>query len=341
LKFIDQTHLTLSSGKGGAGCTSFASDPMRPRGGPDGGDGGRGGHVILKVNPNLNSLTHLRGLRHLKAKNGQPGRGQNQTGAQGENLIVELPSGTLVRDDSGQVLVDLTEGEHTLLHGGRGGKGNTHFKTSVNQAPTHCQPGEPGQDLTVSLQLKLIADIGIIGFPNVGKSTLVSVLTSARPKIADYPFTTLNPQLGVVVLDSLNTFTIADIPGLIEGASLGVGLGHQFLQHIERTKAFVHLLDVSEFSGRDPWQDYLAINKELEQYDAKFVDLPDFVPLIDRKQLVVFNKIDACSQERVQDLEDLFNRNGVEVMKISAVANINRKELIRALSLILFGDQNE
>jgi len=341
LKFIDQVELTLSSGKGGSGCNSFASDPKSPRGGPDGGDGGRGGHVILRVNPRLNSLTHLRGFRQMHARSGQPGGGQNCTGAQGENLIIELPPGTLVRNSEGSIVVDLIEGDFELLKGGRGGKGNTHFKTSINQAPTHYQPGEAGQTLDVSFQLKLIADIGVIGFPNVGKSTLVSVLTSARPKVADYPFTTLAPQLGVVELDSLSTFTIADIPGIIEGASEGVGLGIQFLQHIERTKAFVHMLDVSDFSGRDPWEDYQIINKELGRYDAKFSDLEDFVPLNEREQVVVFNKIDATSLDRLETYETLFHERGIQVIKISAVANINKTELIRALSRIVFGDNND
>jgi GTPase len=339
MKFIDQLKILLHSGKGGPGCSSFASDPINPRGGPDGGDGGRGGHVIFKVNTHLNTLMHLQGKRELSAKNGTPGGSQNRTGAKGEDLIIDVPAGSIIRDPNGNLIVDLISGEYQLLNGGRGGKGNTHFKTSVNQAPLKIQPGEVGQDLEVTIQLKLIADIGVIGFPNAGKSTLVSMITSAKPKIADYPFTTLNPMLGVVKLDETSTFTIADIPGLIEGASQGVGLGHKFLKHIERTKAFVHLLDVSDFSERDVWDDYLKINNELTNYDSTMSDLDDFVPLSQRKQIVVFNKIDSTTTERSEYFEKVFRDHGVEVIKISAVANMNKEGLIRALSQIVFGDK--
>lgn len=341
MKFIDQLKILVKSGKGGPGCASFASDPMRPRGGPDGGDGGRGGHVIFKVNKHLNTLMHLRGKRQLSAKNGVPGGSQNCTGARGESLVIDVPPGTLIRDEEGNLLMDLIEGEYQALAGGRGGKGNTHFKTSVNQAPQRFQPGEPGEEMDVTLQLKLIADIGVIGFPNAGKSTLVSILTAAKPKIADYPFTTINPQLGVVKLDETSTFTIADIPGLIEGASQGVGLGHQFLKHIERTKAFVHMLDLSDFSDRDVWDDYQKINNELENYDATLSDVADYVPLAKRKQIVVFNKIDSASDDRCDYFEKKFLNNGIEVIKMSAVANINKEALIRALSEIVFGDQDD
>ncbi len=336
MKFIDRVKILLRSGKGGPGCASFASDPLKPRGGPDGGDGGRGGHVIFRVNTHLNTLMHLQGKRELSAKNGFPGGAQNKTGARGDDLVIDVPSGTLIRSPEGEVLSDLIEGEFQLLSGGRGGKGNSHFKTSINQAPLKFQPGEAGEELDVTLELKLIADIGVIGFPNAGKSTLVSTLTSARPKIADYPFTTLVPQLGVVMLDETSTFTMADIPGLVEGASEGVGLGHQFLRHIERTKAFVHLLDLSDFSDRDPWDDYQKINRELENYDASLSDLADFVPLSQRRQVVVFNKIDATSESRLDQFEKIFRDHGNIVIKISAVANINKDLLIKELSSIVF-----
>lgn len=336
MKFVDRLKITLKSGKGGPGCASFASDPLNPRGGPDGGDGGRGGHVILRVNNHLNTLMHLQGKRELAARNGLPGGSQNKTGPKGDDLIVEVPSGTLVRSIDGDVLADMIVGEHQLLTGGRGGKGNTHFKTSVNQAPYKFQPGEQGEELLVTLELKLIADIGVIGFPNAGKSTLISIMTSARPKIADYPFTTLVPQLGVVKLDDTSTFTMADIPGLVEGAAEGVGLGHQFLRHIERTKAFVHLLDLSDFSERDPWDDYLKINSELEKYDASLKDISDFIPLAQRRQVVVFNKIDATSEERLDHFEKIFRDHGIQVIKISAVANINKDLLLKELSSIVF-----
>ena len=343
MRFIDEVKIHLQSGKGGPGCASFASDPLKPRGGPDGGDGGQGGHVVLQINPHLNSLMHLQGKRQLSAKNGVPGSSQNRTGARGESLVIELPPGTVVRDEEGNLVVDLVDGEHRLLSGGRGGKGNTHYKTSVNQAPSRFQPGEPGEVGDFQFQLKLMADVGVIGFPNAGKSTLVSVLTKARPKIADYPFTTLTPQLGVVMLDDVSTFTIADIPGLIEGASEGVGLGHEFLRHIERTKVFVHMLDASDFSDRDLWSDYTQINQELSNYDASLSDLDDYIPLNQRPQIVVFNKIDAATEDRVGHFESLFLKEGIEVIKISAAANINRDGLLRALTPMVFrkDDENE
>ena len=340
MRFIDEVKIFFKSGRGGPGCASFASDPIKPRGGPDGGDGGKGGNVVLKVNPHLSSLFHLQGKRHLSAKNGLPGGSSNCTGANGLDLVVEVPPGTVVRNEAGDLIFDIMEGEHTLLKGGRGGKGNTHYKTSVNQAPQQFQPGETNEEIEVVLQLKLIADVGVIGFPNAGKSTLVSILTAARPKIADYPFTTLQPQLGVVKFSDTSTFTIADIPGLIEGASEGVGLGHQFLRHIERTRVFVHLLDVSDFSDRDVWDDYLKINKELASYDTSFEDLPDFVPLGERSQIVVFNKIDAVSEDRIGQIEKKFNDEGIEVVKISAAANINKEGLLRQLSEFVFGEKN-
>ncbi len=336
MRFIDEVKIHLSSGKGGPGCASFASDPINPRGGPDGGDGGRGGDVIIKVNPHLNSLMHLQGKRQLSAKNGLPGSSQNKSGAQGEDLVIEVPPGTVISEIEGRRLVDISEGEHVLLKGGRGGKGNTHYKTSVNQAPTRFQPGEEGQELDTLVQLKLIADVGVIGFPNAGKSTLVSILTAAKPKIADYPFTTLKPQLGVVKFSDTATFTIADIPGLIEGASEGVGLGIQFLKHIERTKVFVHMLDASEFSQRDLWDDYQKINNELNNYDATLSDLDDYIPLCERPQIVVFNKIDAANEDRVGEFESQFLKNNINVIKMSTVANINKDVLLKELSRHVF-----
>ena len=341
MRFIDEVKIHFKSGKGGPGCASFASDPMSPRGGPDGGDGGRGGDVIFRVNPHMNTLLHLQGKRQLFAKNGLPGGASNCTGASGVSLIVEVPPGTVVRGETGELLLDITEGEHLLLKGGRGGKGNTHYKTSVNQAPTRFQPGEEGEEQEVTVQLKLIADVGVLGFPNAGKSTLVSMLTAARPKIADYPFTTLQPQLGVVKFSDTTTFTIADIPGLIEGASQGVGLGHKFLKHIERTKVFVHMLDASDFAERDIWDDYCKINSELKNYDSVFSDLPDYVPLSERPQIVVFNKIDAASEERLGQYEKVFLENDISILKVSTVANINKDALLRALSKKVFGDDNE
>lgn len=338
MRFIDEVKIQLRSGKGGPGCASFASDPFKPRGGPDGGEGGRGGDVVFKVNPHLNSLMHLQGKRQLYAKNGLPGGPSHCTGASGPALVIDVPPGTVLRGEEGELLMDITEGEHVLLKGGRGGKGNSHFKTSVNQTPYHFQPGEEGEEMFATIQLKLIADVGVLGFPNAGKSTLVSVLTAARPKIADYPFTTLQPQLGVVKFSDTSTFTIADIPGLIEGASEGVGLGHQFLKHIERTKVFVHMLDSSDFSDRDLWDDFDKINNELANYDSSFDDLQDYIPLSERPQIVVFNKIDAASEERLDKYETIFRDKGFAVIRMSAAAHINKEELLKKLSEIVFGD---
>ena len=338
--FVDEVKIHLKSGKGGAGCTSFASDPFKPRGGPDGGNGGRGGNVILKTNPHMNTLLHLQGIGQLQAQNGFPGLSQNRSGAGGEHLVVEVPPGTLIRNQaSGELLLDMMEGESILLKGGRGGKGNTHFKTSVNQAPQHSQPGAEAEEVLASFQLKLIAHVGVIGLPNAGKSTLVSVLTAARPKIADYPFTTLKPQLGVIKFSETTTLTITDTPGLIEGAAQGVGLGHRFLRHIERTKVFLHLLDVSDFSARSVWDDFVTINQELKNYDKLFLDQEDYLPLGKRPQLVVFNKIDGATTERVDEYEQIFLDHGHQVIKISAATQKNKKELLRALSQQFFGGE--
>ena len=339
MKFIDTLKLTLKSGKGGPGCSSFNREPFKPRGGPDGGDGGRGGDVIFKVNPHLNTLFHLRGMRKMAAKNGAPGTSSKCYGAAGEHLIVEVPPGTVVKDEEGQLLLDLLEGETTFLTGGKGGLGNWHFKNSVNQAPTYAQPGLEGEEKEVSLELRLIADVGVLGFPNAGKSTLVSALTAAKPKIADYPFTTLEPQLGVVKVDDRTTFTIADIPGLIEGASEGKGLGHKFLQHIKRTRVFIHMLDVSDFSGREVLEDFQQINNELKKYDD--IKNDDDEPLSERRQIVVFNKIDAATEDRLLELEAQFRKQGYQVIKISAVARKNLQDLISALCQLLFEKEEE
>ncbi|MEZ0393337.1 MAG: GTPase ObgE, partial [Pseudobdellovibrionaceae bacterium] len=268
MKFIDEVNIVIASGKGGQGCVSFRREAMTPRGGPDGGDGGKGGDVILKVEKSLNSLVDFRRNKRYAAQSGQQGSGANCTGAHGSDMILHVPQGTIVRSSEGEILVDMTGvQEYVLLKGGRGGKGNWFFKTSVNQAPEHAQPGEPGEELEVKLELKLIADVGIVGFPNAGKSTLISRISAAKPKIADYPFTTLTPNLGVVKAGDFRNFVVADIPGLVKGAHQGIGLGIQFLKHIERTKVFVHLVDVSGMSSQDPLQDYRDINEELKMYD--------------------------------------------------------------------------
>lgn len=329
MKFVDEASIVVSSGKGGPGAVSFLREAMTPRGGPDGGDGGRGGHVIFRVNPQLNSLLDYRFKKKLSAPNGQAGRGRNQSGSDGDDLILPVPAGTVVKDENGAVLLDLSEpGDVVFLEGGRGGKGNWFFRTSVNQAPEKSQPGEPGQERRIRLELKLIADVGVIGYPNAGKSTFISRISAARPKIADYPFTTLSPNLGVVRFDQDRTLVVADIPGLVPGAHEGVGLGVQFLRHIERTRCFVHLIDASEASGRDAVQDWRDIQQELEAYDRSKGADADYVPLANRKQVVALNKIDAVSSERVAELQARLKREGVEARAISAVTGQGISDLI-------------
>jgi GTP-binding protein len=260
MSFVDEIQLKVTSGHGGPGRVSFRREAKNPRGGPDGGDGGAGGDVIFRTNPNLNSLLHLKFKKVMAAENGFPGQNKNMTGRDGQSLEIEVPYGTLIKDMNGHILADLSDANpFILLKGGRGGKGNAFFKTSVNQAPTHAQPGEPEQVAEIQLELKLIAHVGLIGFPNAGKSTLISRISAARPKIADYPFSTLVPHLGVVRLDEERTFVVADIPGLVPGAHKGVGLGVQFLRHIERTKLFVHLIDLNPLSGRNPVEDIVRL----------------------------------------------------------------------------------
>lgn len=303
---------------------------MTPRGGPDGGDGGKGGDVVLRVSGNINSLVDFRLNKRYAASNGTPGSGKNCSGAAGPDLIVIVPPGTIVRNSEGVTLVDMTEhAEYTLLKGGRGGKGNTYFKTSINQAPEYAQPGEPGEELDVTLELKLIADVGIIGFPNAGKSTLISRISAAKPKIADYPFTTLVPNLGVVKAAEFKSFVVADIPGLVKGANEGVGLGIQFLRHIERTRVFVHMIDVSVSSSGHPEQDYYDINYELEMYDKNNADKEDFFPLKDRPQIVVFNKIDTLQPDELKRKVDKFEKETkVKPFAISAVSGKNLEKLL-------------
>lgn len=331
MKFIDELKIFVSSGHGGAGAVSFRREAMTPRGGPDGGDGGKGGDVVVKVERNVNSLVDYRVGKKYAAQDGQNGAGSNRFGEKGNDLILKVPPGTVIRNaENGEVLVDMTDHEEvTLLTGGRGGKGNAFFKTSVNQAPEHAQPGEDGQHLEVTLELKLIADVGIVGFPNAGKSTLISRISAAKPKIADYPFTTLTPNLGVVKLADYSSFVVADIPGLIKGAHHGAGLGIQFLKHIERTRVFVHLIDVSGMSAQTPEQDYNDINYELQMYDQNNKDKDGFFPLTDRPQIIVFNKIDTVSAEQLERLERSFEKaTGKKPLSISAVAGKNVEKLI-------------
>lgn len=338
MKFVDEVSITVRSGKGGAGAVSFRRESMDPRGGPDGGDGGRGGNVVFRVNPQLNSLLNYRFKNKFSAQDGEPGKARNMSGPAGGDLILPVPPGTIVRDaEDNSVILDLSEpGDFLFLEGGRGGKGNWFFRTSVNQAPEHAQPGEPGHSRRLKLELKLIADVGVIGYPNAGKSTLISAISAARPKIADYPFTTLTPHLGVVEISDDRTIVVADIPGLVPGAHEGVGLGVQFLRHIERTNLFVHLIDASESAGREALQDYYDIMNELKEYDqAKNVE-EGFRPLSSRSQVVVLNKIDAIPRERVEELVHQFERAGISTFQISAATGRGTRELIFELGKRVF-----
>ncbi len=343
MKFVDEVSITVSSGRGGPGAVSFRREAMTPRGGPDGGDGGRGGNVVLKTSRHLNSLVDYRSKKKYAAQDGQPGEGKNCSGADGQDLVMLVPVGTIVRSSTGEILVDLTdETEHILLQGGRGGKGNTFFKTSVNQAPEKAQPGEDSSSLEVILELKLIADVGIIGFPNAGKSTLISRISAAKPKIADYPFTTLTPHLGVVKAAEFKSFLVADIPGLVKGASQGVGLGIQFLKHVERTKFFIHLIDISGLSGRNPVEDFEDINYELKMYDESNKDKDGFFPLTTRQQLVVLNKIDTLSEDEMYRIKNEFKKKtGAEPLLISGVTGKNTKELVQTMTKMVFSNEDQ
>lgn len=323
--FADRAKIYVRSGKGGDGHVSFRREKYVPNGGPDGGDGGRGGDVIFVVDEGLNTLTDFRHVRKYKAMDGKDGGKRNCRGKDGEDIILRVPAGTVIREaESGKVIADMS-GDNTryvLLRGGKGGNGNQHYATSTMQAPKYAQPGQPGIELEVRLELKVIADVGLVGFPNVGKSTLLSRVTNAQPKIANYHFTTLNPNLGVVDLDGTNGFVIADIPGLIEGASEGVGLGHAFLKHIERTKVMIHIVDAASVEGRDPIADIYAINQELENFNPKLMEKP---------QVIAANKIDAIFDEAESALPVLkaeFEPKGIQVFPISAVSGQGLKELL-------------
>ena len=322
--FADRAKILIRSGKGGDGHVSFRRELYVPNGGPDGGDGGRGGDVIFEVDEGLNTLYEYRHKRKFKAQDGEEGGKRRCHGKDGSDIILKVPEGTIIREaESGKVIADMS-GENrrqVILLGGRGGAGNMHFATSTMQVPKYAQPGVPAQELEVLLELKVIADVGLVGFPNVGKSTFLSRVTNAQPKIANYHFTTLNPNLGVVDLQGAPGFVIADIPGLIEGASEGVGLGHEFLRHIERTRVLIHIVDAASTEGRDPVADIYAINKELEAYNEEIAARP---------QVIAANKIDVLgdNEEPIQRLKDEFEPQGIKVFPISAVAGKGLKELL-------------
>ena len=318
--FIDRVEIHVRSGKGGDGMVHFHREKFVPRGGPDGGDGGKGGDVIFEVKSTLNTLASFRQNQKFRAEDGIKGGPSQMTGRNGKDLVIYVPPGTVLFDaDTNELIGDLTASGQTLtvLKGGRGGRGNQHFATSRNQVPRTAEKGEPAQEKHIKLELKLIADIGLIGVPNAGKSTLLSVLTNARPKIAPYPFTTLEPNLGVANIDENTTVVLADIPGLIEGASQGAGLGHDFLRHVQRTRVLIHLLDgLSE----DPLADYSQINSELSLFDPNLAKKP---------QVVALNKIDQPEvQERLVEVQKKFKKLGVELMTVSALARTNTRDLL-------------
>ena len=322
--FADRAKIYIRSGKGGDGHVSFRRELYVPNGGPDGGDGGRGGDVIFEVDEGLNTLYDYRHRRKFKAEDGEEGGKRRCHGKDGSDIILKVPEGTIIREaESGKVIADMS-GENrrqTILKGGRGGAGNQHFATSTMQVPKYAQPGQPAQELEVLLELKVIADVGLVGFPNVGKSTLLSRVTNAQPKIANYHFTTLTPNLGVVDLEGGGGFVIADIPGLIEGASEGVGLGHEFLRHIERTRVLIHMVDAASTEGRDPIEDIYAINKELKAYNEEIAGRP---------QVIAANKVDVLGEdtEPIERLKKEFGPQGIRVFPISAVAGQGLKELL-------------
>ena len=328
--FTDYVKIIAKAGDGGNGAISFRREKYVAAGGPDGGDGGKGGDIYFEVDPNSNTLIDFRFKKKFKAENGNNGEGSNKYGKSGENLTIKVPIGTVIKDASNnRVLADLSqEGQRELvLKGGRGGKGNAHFATSTRQAPRFSQDGENGEEKELILELKLLADVGLIGFPNVGKSTFLGRTTSATPKIADYHFTTLEPNLGVVKTDYGDSFVIADIPGIIEGASEGVGLGLQFLRHIERTRLLLHVIDVSGSEGRDPVDDFNKINSELQKYSKK---------LSKRTQIIVANKIDSMQDEKLyKNLENLAKEKKLEIFKISAVTGEGVDKLIKHVSELL------
>lgn len=332
--FSDKVRIFIKSGKGGDGHISFRRELYVPAGGPDGGNGGHGGDIIFQVDKGLNTLGDFRHNSKYIAQSGEEGGKKRCTGKNGEDLIIKVPEGTVIYDDeSGKVIADMSGDnmKETILKGGRGGKGNMNYATATMQAPQYAQPGQEAKELWVRLELKCIADVGLVGFPNVGKSTFLSRVTNARPKIANYHFTTLNPNLGVVDIDGGKGFVIADIPGLIEGASEGVGLGHQFLRHIERTKVIIHIVDAASTEGRDPIADIKAINAELDAYN------PD---LLKRPQVIAANKIDAIYDDGsgtnpVELIKAAFEPEGIKVYPISAVTGQGVKELLYAVRELL------
>lgn len=336
MQFIDEVKIHVQSGHGGAGCVSFRREKFIPFGGPNGGDGGRGGDVIFRVDPNLSTLLDLRYRPHLKAGSGKNGMGKDRHGAGGEDLVIPVPPGTIIKDaETGEILADLVAAgeEIVLLKGGRGGQGNARFATSTNRAPKFAQPGEPEEERWLRLELKLLADVGLLGFPNVGKSSFITRVSAARPKIADYPFTTLKPNLGVVPYKNYRSFVIADIPGIIEGASEGAGLGHRFLKHVERTTVLLHVLDLSWMPDRDPVREYEGLNRELALFSPE---------LADKRQIVVVNKMDLPAvRENLPAVLPWFRERGLAVFPLSAATGEGIPPLLDEIARSLWGRDGE
>lgn len=327
MKFIDYVKIHVKAGDGGSGCVSFRREKYVPRGGPDGGDGGKGGDIIIKATKELNTLLDFRYQREYKAERGEHGKGSNKHGKDGESKTILVPIGTVIKDaETGEVIADLDtyEAEVIAVKGGRGGLGNAHFATPTRQAPKFAQPGEKGEERWLVLELKLLADVGLIGLPNAGKSTLISVISSARPKIADYPFTTLVPNLGVVKLEDFRSFVVADIPGLIEGAHKGAGLGFQFLRHVERTSVLLHLVDISDMLQTDPIEDFEKINRELVLYSPELLAKP---------MVVAGTKLDIAHEGmRLGRLRDYCKDKGLGFFLISSATGEGIKELVMYLA---------
>ncbi|NOY65498.1 MAG: GTPase ObgE [Nitrospirae bacterium] len=326
MKFVDYAKIHVKAGDGGRGCVSFRREKFIPKGGPDGGDGGRGGHVIIEADPQLYTLLDHKYKKTYKAQRGQHGKGKKMHGKDGEDLIIRVPVGTVVKDAlTEEIIADLDQpGSRVIVaRGGKGGLGNAHFATSTRQAPRYAQPGQKGQERDIILELKLIADVGLIGLPNAGKSTFISRVSAAKPKIADYPFTTLQPHLGVVKMEDFKSFVIADIPGLIKDAHKGAGLGFQFLRHIERTKILLHLVDVSDLTAGDPVENLEQIINELRLYNED---------LLERPQIIVATKMDVANEEKLNRLKDYCEKNHIDFFKISSVTGEGIQELLLYLS---------
>ncbi|HHN66406.1 MAG TPA: GTPase ObgE [Nitrospirae bacterium] len=329
MKFVDYARIHVKAGDGGRGCVSFRREKFIPRGGPDGGDGGRGGHVIIEADPQLYTLLDHKYRKTYKAKNGQHGMGKKMHGRDGEDLVIRVPVGTVVKDAlTGEVMADLDRAGSRVIvaRGGKGGLGNAHFATPTRQAPRYAQPGQKGEERDIILELKLIADVGLVGLPNAGKSTFISKVSAARPKIADYPFTTLRPYLGVVKIDDLKSFVVADIPGLIKDAHKGAGLGYQFLRHIERTKILLHLVDVSDLTAGDPVENLEQVTQELRLYNED---------LLRRPQIIAATKMDIANKEKLKRLEEYCEEKGLRLYKISSLTGEGIRDLLLFIAEIV------